>query len=67
MYAKFNSIHGDYYCQLFGNKGLLFKSYPMGKKSDCHESLEKFVKDYGAPDSMIYNGAQEQVGLGMEL
>ena len=39
----------------------------MGKKSDCHESLEKFVKDYGAPDSMIYNGAQEQVKPGTKF
>ena len=33
----------------------------MEKKSDCHEALDKFVRDYGAPDSMIYDGAQEQV------
>ena len=36
----------------------------MEKKLDCHEALDKFVKDYVAPDSMIYNGTQEQVGPG---
>ena len=39
----------------------------MEKKSEFHEALDKFVKDYGAPDSMIYNGAQEQVGPGTKL
>ena len=53
MHDKVNSIHGDYYCQVFGNKELFIKAYPMEKKSDCHEALDKFVKDYGAPDSMI--------------
>ena len=28
----------------------------MEKKSDCHEALDKFVKDYGPLDSMIYDG-----------
>ena len=32
-----------------------------------HEALENFVKDYGAPDSMIYNGAQEKVGPGTKF
>ena len=36
----------------------------MEKKLDFHEALDKFVKDYGASDSMIYSGAQEQVGPG---
>ena len=59
MHAKVNPIHGDYYCQLFGNKYFFVEAYPMEKKSDCHETLDKFVKDYGAPDSMIYDDAQE--------
>ena len=58
MHAKVNSIHGEYYCQLFGNKEFFVEAYPMEKKSDCHEALDNFVKDYGAPDSMIYNGTQ---------
>ena len=36
----------------------------MEKKLDCREALENFVRDYGAPDSMIYDGAQEQVRPG---
>ena len=39
----------------------------MEKKSECHEALENFVKDYGVPDSMIYDGALEQVGSGKKF
>ena len=36
----------------------------MENNLGCHEALNKFVKDYGSPDTMIYDGAQEQVGPG---
>ena len=36
----------------------------MEKNSDGYEALYNFLKDYGVPDSMIYDGAQEQVGTG---
>ena len=39
----------------------------MEKKSDFREGLEIFVKDYGTPDSMINDGAQEQLGPGTKL
>ena len=63
MHSKVNSIHGDYNCQVFGNKELFVEAYPMEKKLGCHEALDKFVKDYDAPYSIIYDGAQEQVRL----
>ena len=43
MHARVKSIHGDYYCQVFGNKEFFIESYPMEKKSDCHESLDNFL------------------------
>ena len=39
----------------------------MDKNSDCHEALDKFVKDYCVPDSMIYFGKQEHVGQGTKF
>ena len=39
----------------------------MENKSDFHEALDKFVKYYGAPYSMIYDGAQEHVGPGTKF
>ena len=38
------------------------EAYPIKKKYDCHLGLDKFVKEYGAPEKMTYNGAQEQIG-----
>ena len=58
MHDKVNSIHGKYYWQVFGNKEFFVESYPMENKSDYHEALENFVKNYGVPDSMIYDSAQ---------
>ena len=34
---------------------------------DCYEALEMQLEDYGAPELMIYNGAQEQVGPGTKF
>ena len=39
----------------------------MEKELDCHEALGNFVKDYGAPESMIYDGAREQIGPGTKF
>ena len=39
----------------------------MEKKLDCHEALETFVKYCGAPDPMIYDDSQEQVGPGTKF
>ena len=36
--------------------------YPIQKNSDCHKTLDQFIKDYRAPDTLIYDGAKEQVG-----
>ena len=57
MHKKFNSIHGNYYCQDFGNKEFFVEAYPMENKSDFHEALDQFVRYYVATDSTIYDGA----------
>ena len=38
------------------------KAYPIEKRSDCHEVIDRSVRDYGASDVMQYEGALEQVG-----
>ena len=62
MHAKNKSIHGELYCQVFGTKEFFVEAYPIDAKSDCHEALDRFIKDYGAPDTLVYDGAKEQVG-----
>ena len=63
MDARCQSIHNEKYCQVFGNKQLFVEEYPIKEKSDFHLGLDKFVKKYGAPDKMTYNGLQEQIGI----
>ena len=60
-------MNGDRYLQVFINKEFFVEAYPIKKKKDCHESLEKFVKEYGAPDKMIYDGSGEQTGRKTEF
>ena len=60
--SRVKSIHGQQYCQVFGNKDFFVEAYPIEKRSDCHEALDRFVRDYRASDVMQYYGAPEQVG-----
>ena len=62
MDARCQSIHQDKYLQVFGNKEFFVEAYPIKRKKDSYEDLDKFVKKYGAPDKMIYNGAGEPFG-----
>ena len=60
--SRCQSIHDEKYCKVFGNKRFFVEAYQINKKSDCHIVLDKCVKEYGAPDKMTYDGAQEQIG-----
>ena len=50
MHAGVKSVHGNYYCQGFGNKDFFVGGYTMDKKLDCNEALDKLVKNYCASD-----------------
>ena len=67
MDARCQSIHDERYCQVFGNKQLFVEAYPIKKKYDCYLGLDKFVREYGAPDKMTYDGAQEKIGINTEV
>ena len=62
MDSRCQSIHDKKYCQVFGKKQLFVEAYPIKNKYNCRLGLDKFVKEYGAPYKMTYNGAQEQIG-----
>ena len=64
MDPRSNGMHGMNYCQVFGNRSMFAEAYPIEKKSNCVDALKKFIRDYGAPDLMISDGAPEQVGPG---
>ena len=60
-------MNGYQYSQVFGNKQFSVGAYPIKKKSDVSEGLDKFVREYGAPDKLIYDGGAEQVGRKTEF
>ena len=64
---RYVSIHGYRYCQVFANKSMFCVANPISKKSDCHIALKNFIRDYGAPDSMITDGSREQTSKGSDF
>ena len=62
MDARLQSIHRNRYLQVFATKEYFVEVYPLKHKSDCHEALDQFVKDFGAPRMMIFDGSLEQGG-----
>ena len=46
---------------------IFVETYPINNKSDYHLGLYKFVKEYGAPDKITYDGAQEKIGRKTEF
>ena len=67
MDKRCQSIHKDKYLQVFCNKDFFVEAYPIKRRKDSSEGLDKFVKSYGAPDKMLYDGAGEQVGRKTEF
>ena len=52
---------------MFGNKDFSVDVYPITKKSNCHEPLNGFIKQYGVPHCMMYDGSKEQNGKNTEF
>ena len=59
--ARLQSINGNRYLQVFATKEFV-DVYPLKYKSDCHEALYRFVKDYCAPMMTIFDGSVKQGG-----
>jgi hypothetical protein len=62
MDMRCNSMHGERCCQVFANKEFFAAVYPTERKGDAYEPVDWFVQDYGAPETLISDGANEQVG-----
>lgn len=60
-------LHGDKYCQVFGNKQMFAEAIPIQSKADCHVALKQFIRDFGAPDRMVTDGSREQSGRNTEF
>ena len=60
MNARCKSIHGERYCQVFGNKDFFVEAIPIVKKSDCGQALDIFIRKYGIPDTLRHDDSKEQ-------
>ena len=67
MDARCRSIFDQRYCQVFASKEFFVEAYPISQKSECHEPLKRFVKEYGSPYEMITDGSKEQCGRKTEF
>ena len=67
MDPRMDGLHGNRYCQVYGNKLMFAEAYPIAKKNDCEDALHQFLTDYRAPDNMITDGSREQTAAGSEF
>jgi hypothetical protein len=55
------SIRGNKYVQLFCNKGLYVRCYPMKQKGHAHYALDRFIHEVGIPTEILTDGAKELI------
>ncbi len=48
--------------QISANESYFVKAYPMEKKSMAGLALRQFIRDYGVPEKLTFDGASEQTG-----
>ena len=57
--SNVTSTRGNKYVQLFVNRGGYVQAYPMERKGQAHEALDKFLMEVGLPGSLLTDGAKE--------
>jgi len=61
LIGKYKSVTNNTCAQLFANESFFAKAYPMEKKSFAGAALRQFIRDYGVPEQLTFDGAAEQV------
>jgi hypothetical protein len=61
LIGKHKSLNNNTCAQLFANESFFAKVYPMEKKSMAGAALRQFIRDYGVPEQLTFDGAAEQV------
>ena len=60
MDGRTQSLLGNRYAQVFTNKGYFAKIYPIDKKSKAGDALKIFSQEFGAPESLTFDGSKEK-------
>ena len=61
LIAKIKSRTMNNHDQLYATNFGWSRGYPMRHKSEAHHTLSKVFKDVGAPDTLVTDGAREQI------
>ena len=61
MFGKYKSLTNNTCAQIFANESFFAKAYPMEKKSMASTVLRQFIRDYGVPEQLTFDGSAEQV------
>ena len=40
MDPRWDGLHGNHYCEVFGNRNMFAEAFPIAKKSDCGDALK---------------------------
>ena len=65
--GRHKSLDGNRYAQVFATKDLFSAAYPMQSKSMAGEGLRQFIREYGRPEHLTFDGSQEQCGKKTEF
>jgi hypothetical protein len=60
LIGKYESLSNNTCAQIFANESFFVKAYPMEKKSMAGAALRQFIRDYGVPEHLTFDGSAEQ-------
>ena len=61
MFGKYKSLTNNTCAQIFANESFFTKAYPMERKLMASTALQQFIRDYGVPEQLTFDGSAEQV------
>lgn len=67
MMAHTPSFSGNTCAQVFANEWFFVETYPMESKSLAGMALKQFIRDYGVPQHLTFDGSREQSGKRTEM
>ena len=62
MDGRAKSLEGNKYAQVFANKAYFSRIYPMDSKGKAGNALRLFCQEFGVPETLTFDGSQEQNG-----
>jgi len=65
--GRVTSKDGNWYGQVFANRGYFATIYPMDTKRKAGDALRTFCQEFGVPDRLTCDGSKEQTGKKTEF